>query len=101
MIICSCNVLSDHDIRNVVTEVRKQPLSAEQVYACLGCTIRCGRCARAIKRIMSEALSAYGAASGRSCASCRLQSRSESATSTPGCESGATPHQRRLGPGGR
>ena len=86
MIICSCNVLSDHEIRNVVTAAREQPLRAEQVYGCLGCTMRCGRCARAIKQIMSEVLAAYGAASGRSCASCRLQSRSESATNTLGCE---------------
>lgn len=66
MIICSCNVLSDHEIRHVVTAAREQPLRAEQVHGCLGCTMRCGRCARAIKRIMSETVTAYGAASTRS-----------------------------------
>jgi bacterioferritin-associated ferredoxin len=55
MIVCSCNVLTDHDIRIVVTASREQPLSALQVYSCLGCSIRCGRCARAIKRIITEA----------------------------------------------
>jgi bacterioferritin-associated ferredoxin len=56
MIVCSCNVLSDHEIRNVATAAQVQPLSAHQVYGCLGCNIRCGRCARTIKQIMSEAL---------------------------------------------
>jgi bacterioferritin-associated ferredoxin len=55
MIVCSCNVLTDHEIRNVVTTSREQPLSAPQVYDCLGCSIRCGRCARAVKRIITEA----------------------------------------------
>jgi bacterioferritin-associated ferredoxin len=56
MIVCSCNVLSDHEIRNVATAAQVQPLSAHQVYGCLGCNIRCGRCARTIKQIISEAL---------------------------------------------
>jgi bacterioferritin-associated ferredoxin len=55
MIVCSCNILSDREIRDVVTASRAQPLSAQQVYDCLGCTIRCGRCARGIKRIITEA----------------------------------------------
>jgi bacterioferritin-associated ferredoxin len=55
MIVCSCNVLSDHEIRNVVTASQEEPLSAQQVYDCLGCSIRCGRCARAVKRIITEA----------------------------------------------
>jgi bacterioferritin-associated ferredoxin len=55
MIVCSCNVLSDHEIRNVVRASREQLLSAPQIYDCLGCSIRCGRCARAVKRIITEA----------------------------------------------
>jgi hypothetical protein len=35
----SCNVLSDHEIRNVVTGSREPPLCAQQVYGCLGCSI--------------------------------------------------------------
>ena len=54
MIVCTCNVLSDHEIRDVVTEPRQHPLSARQVYDCLGCSIRCGRCPRAVKRIIAD-----------------------------------------------
>jgi len=56
MIICSCNMLSDRDVRGVVTGAGSQLLTAGQVYDCLGCGARCGRCARTIKRIMQEAL---------------------------------------------
>jgi bacterioferritin-associated ferredoxin len=55
MIICSCNLLSDHDVRRVVTVAAVQTLTAGNVYDCLGCGARCGRCARTIKRIMQEA----------------------------------------------
>jgi bacterioferritin-associated ferredoxin len=56
MIVCSCNVLSDHDVRAAVhgdDEVRR---TASQVYDCLGCNPECGRCARSIKKIISDAL---------------------------------------------
>jgi bacterioferritin-associated ferredoxin len=56
MIICSCNMLSDRDVRRVVTDTGAQTLTAGHVYDCLGCGARCGRCARTIKRIMREAL---------------------------------------------
>ena len=56
MIVCSCNVLSDHEIRDVVTAAGSQSLTARQVYGCLGCRKQCGCCARAIKRILNEAL---------------------------------------------
>jgi len=55
MIVCSCNVLSDHDVRAVVT-VEARPRSPGQVYGCLGCSAQCGRCARTIRKIMDEAL---------------------------------------------
>jgi bacterioferritin-associated ferredoxin len=55
MIICSCNVLSDHQVRTAVTAADTRPRTAGQVYYCLGCSAQCGRCARTIKRIMSEA----------------------------------------------
>jgi bacterioferritin-associated ferredoxin len=41
------------------------PRTPGQVYGCLGCSPQCGRCARTIKKIMSEALS--GAACGPNC----------------------------------
>jgi bacterioferritin-associated ferredoxin len=62
MIVCSCNVLTDHEIRNVMTAAREQSLSAHQVYGCLGYSVQCGRCARTVKRIMSEVFCAAGCA---------------------------------------
>ena len=54
MIICSCNVITDRDVRNVV-HAESPPRTAE-LYTCLGCNVRCGRCARTIKRIMAAAI---------------------------------------------
>ena len=56
MIVCSCNVLSDHDVRNAVSATSDLPRSAKQLYGCLGCSAECGRCARTIKSIIDEAL---------------------------------------------
>jgi bacterioferritin-associated ferredoxin len=53
MIVCSCNVLSDHQIRAVVSA--NAPRMTSQVYGCLGCSAQCGRCARTIRGIMDEA----------------------------------------------
>ena len=57
MIVCSCNVLSDHDVRNaVIAATEDLPRNARQVYGCLGCSVECGRCARTVKTIIEEAL---------------------------------------------
>ncbi len=56
MIVCSCNVLSDHDVRNAVSAAEDLPRNAKQLYGCLGCSAECGRCARTIKTIIDEAL---------------------------------------------
>jgi len=56
MIVCSCNVLSDKDIRTACCA--EKPRSTGQVYGCLGCSAQCGRCARTIRKIMDEALEA-------------------------------------------
>jgi bacterioferritin-associated ferredoxin len=61
MIVCSCNVLSDQDIRSAVEAER--PRSTSQVYACLGCSAQCGRCARTIRGLVDEALGGVRAAS--------------------------------------
>jgi bacterioferritin-associated ferredoxin len=53
MIICSCNVLTDHEVRQAVTDAGVR--TAGEVYCCLGCGVECGRCARTIKRIMKDA----------------------------------------------
>ena len=55
MIVCSCNVLSDLDVRAAVA-APAGPRSTGQVYGCLGCSAQCGRCARTIRKIMDEAL---------------------------------------------
>jgi bacterioferritin-associated ferredoxin len=55
MIVCSCNVLSGHEIWCMVTAVREQPLSVQEVYRSLGRSTRYGRCAPAIKLIITEA----------------------------------------------
>ncbi|MBM3528317.1 MAG: (2Fe-2S)-binding protein [Alphaproteobacteria bacterium] len=61
MIVCSCNVLSDQDVRKAVA-AEQRPRTAGQVYGCLGCSPQCGRCAQTIRQIMDEALDAAGAA---------------------------------------
>jgi bacterioferritin-associated ferredoxin len=63
MIVCSCNVLSDRDVRKAVT-AQTPPRSPGQVYGCLGCSAQCGRCARTIRKIMNEALDSAEAACG-------------------------------------
>ena len=57
MIVCSCNVLSDHDVRAAI-DAEQTPRSTGQVYGCLGCSPQCGRCARTIRRIMDDAVAA-------------------------------------------
>jgi bacterioferritin-associated ferredoxin len=54
MIVCSCNVLSDTQVRSAIADAA--PRSAVHVHRCLGCSAQCGRCIRTIKRIMDEAL---------------------------------------------
>lgn len=54
MIVCSCNVISDHDIRGAIVATDDAPFSTAQVYDCLGCTVRCGRCSQSVRRILDE-----------------------------------------------
>jgi bacterioferritin-associated ferredoxin len=61
MIVCSCNVISDQDVRATLHDcAQARPRSTGQVYGCLGCSAQCGRCARAIRKIMDEALAGCG-----------------------------------------
>jgi bacterioferritin-associated ferredoxin len=71
MIVCSCNVLSDHDVRAAVHQ-GGNPRTTGQVYGCLGCSPQCGRCARTIRRIMDEAIAG---ACGPSCDCSEAQAR--------------------------
>jgi bacterioferritin-associated ferredoxin len=64
MIVCSCNVLTDKDVRTALAEEQSPPRTTRQVYGCLGCSAQCGRCARTIRRIMDEALGACGPCGG-------------------------------------
>jgi bacterioferritin-associated ferredoxin len=58
MIVCSCNILSDDDVRSAVGASEDLPRNAKQIYGCLGCSAECGRCARTIKAIIDDALGA-------------------------------------------
>jgi bacterioferritin-associated ferredoxin len=60
MIVCSCNVLTDHDVRSALSGA-EAARTAGEVYGCLGCSAQCGRCVRTIRRIMDEALAAADA----------------------------------------
>jgi len=52
MIVCSCNVLTDHDVRSAMGRTDELPRTAHQVYGCLGCRVECGRCVATIRKIM-------------------------------------------------
>jgi bacterioferritin-associated ferredoxin len=54
MIVCSCNVFSEKEVRSALARALRPP-RVSQVYASLGYARQCGRCARTIKRIMDEA----------------------------------------------
>ena len=62
MIVCSCNVLSDTQVRSAVADAA--PRSAAKVHGCLGCSPQCGRCLITIRRIMDEALGGCPQADG-------------------------------------
>jgi bacterioferritin-associated ferredoxin len=54
VIVCSCNVITDHQVRSVTAE--RAARGTSEVYRCLGCSAECGRCARTIRQIMDEAI---------------------------------------------
>ncbi|HEY0290889.1 MAG TPA: (2Fe-2S)-binding protein [Hansschlegelia sp.] len=54
MIVCSCNVLSDVQIRASIGDESASPRTPGQVYRCLGCSPQCGRCARTIKAMLAD-----------------------------------------------
>ncbi len=67
MIVCSCNVLSDHDVRSAVESAEDLPRNAKQIYGCPRLQRRMRRCARTIKTIIDEAL---GACAKACCSGC-------------------------------
>lgn len=54
MIVCSCNIISDHDIRGVVVSTSEELCSTAQIYGCLGCSVRCGLCSHSVRQILEE-----------------------------------------------
>ena len=69
MIVCSCNVLSDGAVRACLTPGPGCPRTPAQVYACLGCSPQCGRCARTIRAILDAALRETSAEAHAGCIS--------------------------------
>jgi bacterioferritin-associated ferredoxin len=53
VIVCSCNVLSDAQLRSAIASETSR-LRVSRVYAALGCTAQCGRCAHTIKALLEE-----------------------------------------------
>jgi bacterioferritin-associated ferredoxin len=53
MIICSCNVLSDHTVRKALT-IGAPPRTIGELFRYIGSEAQCGRCAQSIKQIMEE-----------------------------------------------
>jgi bacterioferritin-associated ferredoxin len=60
MIVCSCNILSDVDVKACLKLGPDCPRTPAQVYRCLGCSPNCGRCVRTIRAIMDKALADAG-----------------------------------------
>ena len=64
MIVCSCNILSDGDVKACLKPGPDCPRTPAQVYRCLGCSPDCGRSARTIRAIMDSALQGADEACG-------------------------------------
>jgi bacterioferritin-associated ferredoxin len=70
MIVCSCNVITDHQIRGVYVGADYEPRTPSEVYRCLGCKPECGRCARTIRTIIRECIGECSGADGEPCDVC-------------------------------
>jgi bacterioferritin-associated ferredoxin len=53
MIICSCSVLSDKQIRAAL-DTPNPPRTPCQVHRCLGCEPQCGRCVRSMRELINR-----------------------------------------------
>jgi bacterioferritin-associated ferredoxin len=58
MIVCSCNVFSDCDVREALAAATDLPRTPGEVYNCLGCSAQCGRCMQTIRDLLKEAIAA-------------------------------------------
>ena len=71
MIVCSCNVLSDHEVRESIGGRQDRP-TVGSVFRHMGCEAKCGRCVRSIVAIVDQhAGHALEDAMGGDCDSCR------------------------------
>jgi bacterioferritin-associated ferredoxin len=68
MIVCSCNAVSDRDVRGFLTTTKARP-SVGTVFRNLGCAVQCGRCARNIVDILDRHVCQAGD-SDSDCAMC-------------------------------
>ena len=53
MIVCSCNVFSDAQVRSSIVSAAQRPRMS-RIYASLGCAAKCGGCTHTIKKIIDE-----------------------------------------------
>jgi bacterioferritin-associated ferredoxin len=53
MIVCSCNVVTDLEIRATLAS-GACPRTPFAVYECLGCRLNCGRCIATVRTIINE-----------------------------------------------
>lgn len=74
MIVCSCNVFSDTQVRDALAAT-EGVTSPGQVYRCLGCSPQCGRCARTIKAILDQVQANACAACPSVCPAANLSTR--------------------------
>ncbi|WP_183448049.1 (2Fe-2S)-binding protein [Microvirga lupini] len=72
MIVCSCNVFSDGEVRACLKSSLDCPHTPAQVYRDLGCGPQCGRCATTIRSILDERLAEKHACSADREAACPL-----------------------------
>ncbi|MET0314098.1 MAG: (2Fe-2S)-binding protein [Hansschlegelia sp.] len=70
MIVCSCNVLSDVQIRTTIGDGAVNARTPGQVYRCLGCSPQCGRCARTIKAMLADIKGLDAPAENAGCGGC-------------------------------
>ncbi len=71
MIVCSCNCLTEAQVRESCTRTEGAARSTFEVYKCLGCSPKCGTCARTIRNIMDETLGR-----GAACRTCPVAANS-------------------------
>jgi bacterioferritin-associated ferredoxin len=62
MIVCSCNVISDRDVRTCIKPCGASADRARDVFRCLGVSPKCGRCVRNIQALFDREARAGGPA---------------------------------------